>query len=55
MFSDWLISKKSSPPKTTYQNELKLGKNHLWKDLYKKCSSCPEPLTNMAATGNFSF
>jgi hypothetical protein len=36
-------------------NDMKHGKKHIWKVLYRYCSFRFDPLTNIAATGNSCF
>ena len=51
----WFLNNLLFWSETALPNESKPGRQHLLKVLYKACSFRPDPITNMAATGNSFF
>jgi hypothetical protein len=49
------ISKKNLSSETAKPNEPTLLMKHIWKVLYKDCSICSDPLTDMIAIANSCF
>jgi hypothetical protein len=49
--AQWAEPVNSFSSEAAWSNDMKLGKKHLWKILYRDYSLRFDPFTNMAATG----